>query len=174
MGSCNGLQLANVVLGGQCGPASKGKEMGIARDICITPEGLNHPIHQGQNLKFSALCVHRDHITKLAPGAIITASNDHSPVQAMIYERANIFFWGMQYHPELCIDNIINEVSGTNKLFNKGKTFQAELILVRENPMGDAARRLGVLGNDLDLQIHQSELRNWLKTLSGVDRILCH
>ena len=76
MGSCNGLQLANVVLGGQCDPASKGKEMGIARDICITPEGLNHPIHQGQNLKFSALCVHRDHITKLAPGAIITASND--------------------------------------------------------------------------------------------------
>lgn len=165
LGSCNGLQLANVVLGGQCGPAPKGKEIGVARNIRITPEALNHPIHQGRNQQFSALCVHRDHITKLAPGAVITASNDHPPVQAMIYEQGNICFWGMQYHPELSLDNIINSVSGSTKLFAKDKVFQAELISARENPVGEAAQRLGVRGNDLDPEVHRSELRNWLKRL---------
>jgi GMP synthase (glutamine-hydrolysing) len=165
LGSCNGLQLANVVLGGQCGPAPKGKEIGIARDINITPEALSHPIHRGRNQQFSALCVHRDHITKLAPGAIISASNDHSPVQAMIYEQGNICFWGMQYHPELSLNDIINSVSGSTKLFNKNKRFQAKLISARENPAGEAAQRLGVRGNDLDPDVHRSELHHWLKSL---------
>jgi GMP synthase (glutamine-hydrolysing) len=166
LGSCNGLQLANVVLGGQCGPAPKGKEIGVARDINITSEAISHPIHQGRNQRFSALCFHRDHITKLVTGAVISASNDHSLVQAMFYEQGNIIFWGMQYHPELSLDNIINAVSGSAKLFNKDKAFQAELISARENPAGEAAQRLGVLGNDLDPKIHRSELRNWLDRLA--------
>ncbi len=32
LGSCNGLKLANVVLGGQCGPAPKSKEIEPNRD----------------------------------------------------------------------------------------------------------------------------------------------
>lgn len=167
LGSCNGLQLANVVLGGQCGPAPKGKEIGVARNIGITPEALSHPIHQGRNQQFSALCVHRDHITKLASGAVISASNDHSPVQAMIYEQGNICFWGMQYHPEFSLDDIINSVSGSTELFDKDKPFQAELMSTRENPAGDASQRLGVLGNDLDPEVHRSELGNWLKMLAA-------
>lgn len=167
LGSCNGLQLANVVLGGQCGPAPKGKEIGVARDISISPEALSHSIHQGRNQQFSALCVHRDHITKLAPGAVISASNDHSPVQAMIYERDDICFWGMQYHPELELDDIIHSVSGTDKLFNQDKVFQAELISARDNLAGEAAQRLGIRGNDLDPEVHRTELRNWLKRLAA-------
>jgi hypothetical protein len=84
----------------------------------------------------------------------------------MFYEQGNIIFWGMQYHPELSLDNIINAVSGSAKLFNKDKAFQAELISARENPAGEAAQRLGVLGNDLDPKIHRSELRNWLDRLA--------
>lgn len=166
LGSCNGLQLANVVLGGQCGPAPKGKEIGIARDISITPEALSHPIHQGRNQQFSALCVHRDHITRLAPGAVISASNDHSPVQAMIYEQSGICFWGMQYHPEFTLDDIINSVSGAARLFDKDKIFQAELISARENATGKAAQRLGIRGNDLDPSVRRLELHNWLKKVA--------
>jgi hypothetical protein len=94
----------------------------------------------------------------------MSASNNHYPVQAMIHEQGNICFGGMQYHPELFLDNIITAVSGPAMLFNKDKACQAELISARENPSGEAAQRLGDLSNDL--KVHRSELPHWFDRLA--------
>ena len=166
LGSCNGLQLGNLILGGSCGAAPKGMEIGLAVDLCMTPEGLAHAFHRGRAARFSALCVHRDHVTKIPAGAIITVGNAHSPVQGMVYERGNTRFWGVQYHPEMSLQNIIDTVSNPDSLFTDSHSLLVNLRAAHENPTGTGAFQLGANGDDLKPEVHRTELANWLLSLN--------
>lgn len=165
LGSCNGMQLGNVVLGGRCGAASTGMELGLARDIRLTDAGKAHAFHQGRQDHYAVLCVHRDQVTQIPEGAVVTAGNAHSQVQGMVYEQGNTRFWGIQYHPELTLENMIDAVATPGSLFAEGKTLLSDLQQAKANPQGEAARRLGAQRDDLDPTVHRTELRNWLKTL---------
>lgn len=99
-GSCWGLQIAAVALGGAVRANPRGREIGIAPEIALAPGAQAHPMFQGRPQRFSALAVHRDEVAELPDGAQVLASNPMSAVQAMTVERDGIDFWGVQYHPE--------------------------------------------------------------------------
>ncbi|MEM6946202.1 MAG: type 1 glutamine amidotransferase, partial [Pseudomonadota bacterium] len=101
IGSCWGLQVGAVVLGGCVGQGARGLELGVARHVRLTPAGSAHPFHAGRAPAFDVPCIHRDEVTLVPAGAVVTAENDHSAVQAMVFETGGVRFWGMQYHPEL-------------------------------------------------------------------------
>jgi len=101
-GSCYGLQLATVALGGVVRPNPKGRELGVARAIAKTDAGTAHPVLSGRPSVFDALCSHEDEVETLPPGAIVLAGNSVSAVQAMtVSTPAGGTFFGTQYHPEL-------------------------------------------------------------------------
>jgi len=100
-GSCNGFQLMATVLGGDVGASPNGFEGGLARNLNLTEAGKSHPMMKGRKDGDEVPCVHRDEIQKLPEGAVLLAGNAHSPVQAAVYERDGIDYWGAQYHPEL-------------------------------------------------------------------------
>jgi GMP synthase (glutamine-hydrolysing) len=100
LGSCWGLQIAVVAAGGQVAASSKGREIGFARDITLTDEGLGHPFLAGRSESFDAPCIHFDEVTKLPPKARVLASNAHSPVQAAAFPISASEVWAVQYHPE--------------------------------------------------------------------------
>ena len=79
-GSCNGLHLATVVLGGAVGPSPNGQEAGWARDIRIRQP---HPMLAQRQDGFAAPCIHRDEVRRAPSGACVLAGNSHSAVQAM-------------------------------------------------------------------------------------------
>ena len=99
-GSCWAAQIAVVAAGGQCAKNYRGREMGFARKISLTPEGRAHPLYAGKKSVFDAFISHEDEATQLPPGAVLLASNDHSPVQAVAVTHKGGSFWGLQYHPE--------------------------------------------------------------------------
>ena len=164
-GSCNGLQLAAVLLGGTCGAAPTGMEIGLACNIALSSIGQIHPLHSGRTEPFCALSVHRDQVSKVPGGAIVTAGNEHSPVQAMVYEQGGVRFWGTQYHPEYSLADIIDSVSDANSLFFSEHEIVAELQAVQQDLCGEAAKRPGVSANDLKPYVCRTELRNWLQSL---------
>ena len=155
-GSCNGLQLAAVVLGGAVGASPHGTEVGLARDIRITPEGQGHPMLNGRRDGFAAPCIHRDEVTRLPKGAQRLAGNAHSPVQAMAYTAGGVDFWGTQYHPELPasgIAQILNDAQQDPALAHHLRRADKDVVAadaLGSNPaeQGDALRAI--------------ELRNWL------------
>ena len=165
-GSCNGLQLAALVLGGENKAAPDGIETGLARDITLSPFGALHSMHHGRTKTFAALSIHRDHVSTLPEDAIVTAGNAHSEVQAMVYEQGNIRFWGTQYHPEYTLNEIIESVSEVQGLFYSDPAKVADLQLAQQNPTGNCARRLGAYGDDLQPQILRTELVNWVQSLN--------
>lgn len=157
-GSCNGLQLAAVVLGGSVGASPKGHEVGLALDLALTEQGERHAMMSGRSGKFAVPCVHRDEVQRMPEGAVLLAANAHSQVQAMVYEKDGVDFWGTQYHPELSA----SEVGGylNRGIFEDQRHMQHDLMAADFDP--EAASRLGAPEGALSLEMRARELLNWL------------
>jgi GMP synthase (glutamine-hydrolysing) len=141
-GSCNGFQLMGTVLGGVVGESPNGFEGGLAKSLTLTEAGKTHPMMKGRKDGDGVPCIHRDEVQALPEGAVLLAGNTHSPVQAAVYEKDGIDYWGAQYHPEL------------SPAFIAG-------ALTRKNADGfaETIAEMNELSNDPS---HALELRNWL------------
>ncbi len=103
-GSCWGLQLAAVALGGTVRRNPNGREIGVARAVTLTEAGRAHPVLAGRPPIFDALCTHLDEVETPPPGARVLASNSISAVQALAAETpGGGSFYGVQYHPEITL-----------------------------------------------------------------------
>lgn len=176
IGSCYGVQLGAVVLGGRVRWSPNGTELPIARAIRLTDAGRTHALHAGRAAVFDCPCIHRDEVFDLPPGAILTATNDHSAVQAMAVERGGVRFWGMQYHPEMTLADVARSMArGKGAVMDAtpgGKTPDPAIpdwIAVSEAPEahpGLAARR-AVAPEVLAFHARTVELANWLRVVVG-------
>lgn len=160
-GSCNGLQLAGVVLGGSVGASSNGIEAGVSKEIRKTVAGKKHAMLTGREDIYAVPCIHIDEIKRLPLDAVILAENDHSPVQAFGYSSGGLDFWGTQYHPECTAFNIAEELKLSSKhVFNKAALVN-DLKSSQDDPV--AAERLGTSCEELKPSVRTIELRNWLE-----------
>ena len=82
-GSCWGLQVAVVALGGSVRRNPRGRELPIARAITVTDTGRAHPLLASRPAVFDALCSHLDEIETLPPNSEVLAANEVSAVQAI-------------------------------------------------------------------------------------------
>ena len=158
-GSCNGMQLATVVLGGTIAHSPNGMEIGLARNLELTEEGAVHPMMAGRKNGFAVPCIHRDVVTRIPTGAKVLASNEHCEVQALTYNRDGVDFWGTQYHPELSVTDIAEAIARSG-LFQGQSDAASDLQLAESDE--EAARRVGTT---VDAQRHEHrarELLNWL------------
>lgn len=153
-GSCNGMQLAAVVLGGDVGASPKGVELGIAQDITLTEAAEAHPMMAGKVSGFGSPCVHRDEVQTLPEGAILMAGNAHSPVQAFVYEKDGVDFWGVQYHPECDALDLASWL--------RPKGAHGEMVADLETMDAAAAARLGTTAEEMSGPVRMKELANWL------------
>ena len=100
-GSCWGLQLATVALGGSVRRNPRGRELPIARAITVTKVGRAHPLLASRPAVFDALCSHLDEIETLPPNSQVLAANELSSIQAIATKTpCGGGFLGTQYHPE--------------------------------------------------------------------------
>ena len=104
-GSCAGLQVAAVAAGGEVGKAPR-HEVAIARGITATAAGRQHALLAGRPATWDALAIHSDIVTRLPPGATLLAGNRLCPIQAAEIRCQGGVFWGVQYHPELTLQEI--------------------------------------------------------------------
>ena len=157
-GSCAGLQLAAVVLGGRVGASPNGVEVGLARDLVLTTAGQQHAMMRArQGRKFAVPCIHRDEVRQLPRGAELLAANAHSRVQAFAYNGNGVDFWGTQYHPKLPASAIAREAQ---RLVYSQEFSQA---LERADQDVDTASRLGSHPAGLQVPERALELANWLE-----------
>lgn len=175
-GSCWGLHIATVVLGGALRQSPRGPEFGLARNVTLTEAGRRHMMYAGKPTAFDAVAMHRDEVERPPDGATILAANDHSPVQAMIYEKGVIRFWGVQYHPELGLDAVAHalEQDGLpyvdDERFGEATDVAAvayDFRRMEENPADEKALRwrYGVTDNAAFFEARTVELSNWVAQL---------
>lgn len=160
LGSCNGMQLAATVLGGSNRASPNGREDGLARNIRLTEAGAFHPFLAGRRDGYAVPCTHRDEVASLPVGAVVLATNDHSAVQAFVFEKGPVRFWGVQYHPEYTLPFI----GGRVRAWGRRPPCEAD-DLERADTHPAAAARLGVRFEDLQSPMRMTELRNWLNSV---------
>ena len=181
-GSCWALQIAVVAAGGLCRANPRGREMGIARKIQLTPEGRGHPLYAGKPSVFDAFISHVDEVTHWPSTALLLASNQFTHVQAAAVTHDKGTFWGLQYHPEYdlhemarlmyCRRDMLTELG----FFRDVDAALAHIDLL-ETLHDDPARQdlawaLGVDDDILRPEIRQCEVGNWIshQVLPGMKR----
>jgi GMP synthase (glutamine-hydrolysing) len=174
-GSCWAAQVAVVAAGGVCVSSPRGREMGIARKIALTPEGRAHPLYTGKKSVFDAFISHEDEVTHLPPGAVLLASNTHSQVQAVALTHKGGTMWAVQYHPEFdlhemarlcyCRKQRLTDM-GFFRDLDAAQEYVDRLEALHQDPgRRDLAWLLGIDEDVMNEDVRLAELRNWIDLL---------
>ena len=174
-GSCWAAQIAVVAAGGRCDVNPRGREMGIARKIALTPEGRAHPLYTGKKSVFDAFISHDDEVTHLPASASLLACNGHTHVQAVSVTHKGGVFWGLQYHPEYDLHELARLCyCRKQKLVDRGffrdldaaQDFVDRLEALHQAPgRKDIAWLLGIDEDVMNADIRRAEVRNWIDLL---------
>ena len=105
-GSCWGIQVGAAAAGGAVRKNPKGREVGFARRITRTPQGVGHPLLDGRPAAWDAPCTHLDEVGIIPGETVVLAANAVSDVQAAEIRHAGGLFWGVQYHPEFTLGEV--------------------------------------------------------------------
>jgi len=172
LGSCWGLQVGVVAAGGTVAANPRGREVGVARKISLTPAGRGHPMFENKASVFDSVCIHFDEVSHLPPGATVLASNGHSDVQAACFDHGAGSFWGVQYHPEFDLGHMayIYERERDEMIesgFCVDTAAHADLLASYRSLQADAdqphlAWLLGVDDDVLDTSMREREIANWV------------
>jgi len=157
---CWGMQVAVTAAGGEVKKSSKGAHIGIANDIEINENGLNHPLYKSKNKKFNSPAFNFDEVATLPKGAINLASNNINKVQSLHFKAGISDIWGLQYHPEITYHKMINLIKfRKEKLINVRKCFKDE---------EEIKKHIDFIEKEIKLSVRESrmlELKNWLNYL---------
>jgi GMP synthase (glutamine-hydrolysing) len=175
-GSCWGLQLATVALGGSVRRNPRGRELPIARAIAVTEAGRAHPLLASRPAVFDALCSHLDEIETLPPNSQILAANERSAVQAIAARtRWRGSFVGTQYHPEhtLAVSAALIEMRARELVEEGLGGSPSEIVAIAADYRAldaaparrDLVRRYGIADEILDPIRRTTEIGNWLRTV---------
>jgi GMP synthase (glutamine-hydrolysing) len=179
-GSCAGLQVAVAAAGGTVRKMPERMEAGLSRRIVATAEGLEHPLLAGRGPTWDAPAIHGDEVESLPPGATRLAGNAVTQVQAAEIRHDKGVFWGVQYHPELSLQEIAialrRQADGLveaglaespGEVEERADVFAA----LHDAPERRSLRwRLGVDGELADTDARRREIANFLGALATIDR----
>ncbi|HEY8566851.1 MAG TPA: type 1 glutamine amidotransferase [Beijerinckiaceae bacterium] len=172
-GSCWGVQVGAAAAGGDVRRNPAGLEVGFARGIAPTDEGLGHPMLAGRPRAFTAPAVHLDAVTTPPPDCTVLAQNALAPIQAAEIRHAGGVFWGVQYHPEfdlLELGAILDRYDGP--LVEAGlcrdagevRAYAADLKALHRDPSRtDLAWRHGLDAEVTDPERRTREIRNFIE-----------
>jgi GMP synthase (glutamine-hydrolysing) len=174
-GSCAGLQVATVAAGGTVRANARGLEAAFARRITLTDAGRDHPFLAGRPACYDAPAVHTDEVATLPDGATLLAGNRVTEVQAAEIRLDGSVFWGVQYHPEIALDEIAGalrrQADGLVEADLARNQSEVEAYadvvdaLHRQPGRRDLAWRLGVDEQVTDDRKRMTELRNFIEVL---------
>ncbi|MEL6336240.1 MAG: type 1 glutamine amidotransferase [Pseudomonadota bacterium] len=178
LGSCWGLQVGAVILGGSVGASPLGIEVPAARAVTLTAAGRAHALHADRPAVFDVPCIHRDEVTRAPSGAVITAANDHSAIQATVYEHGGVRLWGVQYHPEHGADIALGYLlaRGAEGITGLARPLGETDLNALHADLGDAAGQAALARADrrgLGVEVfcpdrRGAELRAWLRSIGAL------
>lgn len=173
-GSCWGLQIMTVALGGTVHLNPNGREIGVARRIYPTEAGRGHAMFKDKVPAFDALCSHEDEVAALPAFGTVLASNEISQVQAAVMSDGERCFWGVQYHPEYEFSTVASIIAtrvprhlreGLARTEDEVAAVLADYRALDADPSRtDLAWKYGVGPDILDPVQRTMEFRNWLVT----------
>ena len=156
---CWGLQVAATVAGGQVKRCMTGSHRGIAHDIEINSNGLQHPIYKNKSGTFNTPAFNFDEVVKLPKNSILLASNPINKVMGVNFKSGVSDIWGIQYHPEITYDKMISLIHFRKDRLLNNKAF------VDEQEINNHVAMIAEENKKSNKDLRMRELENWLNYL---------
>ena len=157
---CWGMQVAVTAAGGEVKKAD-GSHIGIANEIIINKDGLNHPLYKNKENKFNSPAFNFDEVKTLPKNAICLASNKINKVQSLYFKVNETNVWGLQYHPEITYEKMISLIE-----FRKDRLIEDRKVFKNES---DVENHVSFIKNEISISNKEKrmvELKNWLNHLN--------
>ena len=157
---CWGMQVAVTAAGGEVKKADS-SHIGIASEITINNEGLNHPIYKDKEKRFNSPAFNFDEVKKLPDNAICLASNKINKIQSLYFKVNETKVWGLQYHPEITYEKMISLIE-----FRKEKLIKLRKVFRDKK---DIEKHISLIKNEISISNKEKrmvELKNWLNQLN--------
>ncbi len=159
---CWGMQVAVTAAGGEVKKSSNGAHIGIAKDIEINENGLNHPLYKSKNKRFNSPAFNFDEVVTLPDKATHLASNKINKIQSIHFKSGISDIWGLQYHPEITYHKMITLIKfRKEKLINNKKCFNNE---------DEIQNHIKFIEDEIKHSVKDTrmlELKNWLDYLKA-------
>ena len=153
---CWGMQVAVKAAGGEVKKANR-SNIGIANEIIINEQGKSHPLYKNKDRKFNSPAFNFDEVVALPENSVCLASNKINKIQSVFFEVENTKVWGLQYHPEITYEKMINLIEfRKEKLIENRKAFKDESEV--HNHISLIKEEISISNKDSRMQ----ELSNWL------------
>ena len=156
---CWGLQVAVTVAGGQVKRCTNGSHRGIALNIEINNEGLQHPIYKNKGKIFNTPAFNFDEVVKLPKNSKLLASNPINKVMGVNFQSAVSDIWGIQYHPEITYDKMISLIHFRKERLLNNNAF------VDEQEINNHVKMIAEENKITNKDLRMRELENWLNYL---------
>ena len=156
---CWGLQVAVTVAGGQVKRCTNGSHRGIALNIEINNDGLQHPIYKNKNKIFNTPAFNFDEVVTLPKNSKLLASNPINKVMGVNFKSEASDIWGIQYHPEITYDKMISLIH-----FRKDRLLNNNAF-VDEQEINNHVKMIAEENKITNKDLRMRELENWLNYL---------
>jgi len=160
-GACWGLQVTVMAAGGKCRVSPNGPHIGIAHDIELTEEGKKHKIYSSKPEKFTAPAFNYDEVEIPPKDSILLASDKINKFQSLYFLVGKSEIWGLQYHPEIPYDYMINLIKHRSKGMLEKKDFKNQDEITQHVNTIEKAKL------ELSDDMRTIELKNWLNYLKN-------
>jgi len=156
---CWGLQVAVTVAGGQVKRCTNGSHRGIALNIEINNDGLQHPLYKNKSKIFNTPAFNFDEVAKLPNNSKLLASNPINKVMGVNFKSTASDIWGIQYHPEITYDKMISLIHFRKERLLNNNAF------VDEQEINNHVRMIAEENKITNKDFRMRELENWLNYL---------
>ena len=156
---CWGLQVAVTVAGGQVKRCTNGSHRGIALNIEINNDGLQHPLYKNKSKIFNTPAFNFDEVAKLPNNSKLLASNPINKVMGVNFKSTASDIWGIQYHPEFTYDKMISLIHFRKERLLNNNAF------VDEQEINNHVRMIAEENKITNKDLRMRELENWLNYL---------
>jgi len=156
---CWGMQVAVTAAGGVVKKSSNGAHIGIANQLIINEQGLKHPLYSGKKNNFNTPAFNFDEVATLPENGVCLASNKINKVQSMYFKINNNNIWGLQYHPEITYQKMIQLIK-----FRKDRLIETRKVFANHDQVDEHISFIEKEISISDNQQRMIELKNWLNS----------
>ena len=156
---CWGMQVAVTAAGGVVKKSSNGAHIGIANQLIINEQGLKHPLYSGKKNNFNTPAFNFDEVATLPENGVCLASNKINKVQSMYFKINNNNVWGLQYHPEITYQKMIQLIK-----FRKDRLIETRKVFANHDQVDEHISFIEKEISISDNQQRMIELKNWLNS----------
>ena len=158
---CWGLQLISTAAGGQVKKSTTGTQVGIAVDIELTDNGINHPVYKSKSKKFNTPAFNFDEVIVPPNNSIHLARNKTNKFQGLTFKAGLCDVWGLQYHPEIHYDYMVTLIKDRKEKLIRKKCFATNEEI--DEHIKFIEKEKESLNDDFRLL----EVKNWLDNLKS-------